>query len=680
MGCDRRSAFYPYGATGRESLITVQLRSLILYSKSGKVRELTFRLGELNIITGSSRTGKSIVLDIVDFCLGRDDAPVSVGPITRTVEWVAVLLQLPDTRAFVARRLPAKGKKSISTAMLEFGSALQPLPYERLANNCDSDELRQQLGRRIGLGDVRSEPQPGSLQAPFAVHLGHAVPLCLQNQDEITTRSILFHRQGERDGGARLTSTLPYFLGAVGDDQAQKQHKLTAARRLLRRRRQDLKVAETADGDIDAHLHLLLAQARTAGLISPSEEFDSREALLDALREAVRFPPLATREEPAHAERIAPLQERRTQLRAQLGEISEQRQFLIRQEAEEDSYTRVVQRGISRLHAVDLLPADSGSRAENAACPLCGSHLPQPDHAVEDMQRTLNDLRGQLTSVRTVRPRREQTLRELADQADTVREELRGVEGALNSLAELEAGRTRFRAQAEEQAFLRGRIDAHLSQLPDTGDDYEGSLLQLRASAAFAQATVDDLEAELDTDAMQDRLDHALNYINTDMTAYAQELKLEHSERNVRLDVRKLTVLADTDDGITPLLRIGSGENWVGYHLAAHLALHRYFTLHQRPVPRMLLLDQVTQPFYPSEVAKDSGNPDLIRSDADRNTVRGMFELMYRFANDLAPNFQLIVSDHANLPDQWYQDCVRYNWRNGEALIPQSWIDEHAAS
>ncbi|MGW3157880.1 hypothetical protein [Streptomyces sp. NPDC001089] len=91
------------------------------------------------------------------------------------------------------------------------------------------------------------------------------------------------------------------------------------------------------------------------------------------------------------------------------------------------------------------------------------------------MHQTLNELRGQLTSVRTVRPRREQTLRELADQADIAREELRGVEGALNSLAELEADRTRFRAQAEKQAFLRGRIDAHLSQLPDTGDAYAAS-------------------------------------------------------------------------------------------------------------------------------------------------------------------------------------------------------------
>ncbi|MFG2794016.1 hypothetical protein [Streptomyces sp. NPDC048419] len=49
---------------------------------------------------------------------------------------------------------------------------------------------------------------------------------------------------------------------------------------------------------------------------------------------------------------------------------------------------------------------------------------------------------------------------------------------------------------------------------------------------------------------------------------------------------------------------------------------------------------------------------------------------MYRFTNDLAPNFQLIVNDHANLPaqwcpGQWCQDCIRYTWRNGEALVPK---------
>lgn len=34
-----------------------------------------------------------------------------------------------------------------------------------------------------------------------------------------------------------------------------------------------------------------------------------------------------------------------------------------------------------------------------------------------------------------------------------------------------------------------------------------------------------------------------------------------------------------------------------------------------------------------------------------------------------------VVSDYANRSDQWDQDCVRYHWRNGGALIPQDWIE-----
>jgi hypothetical protein len=43
---------------------------------------------------------------------------------------------------------------------------------------------------------------------------------------------------------------------------------------------------------------------------------------------------------------------------------------------------------------------------------------------------------------------------------------------------------------------------------------------------------------------------------------------------------------------------------------------------------------------------------------------------------ELAPNFQIIVCDHANLPELWFQDSVEHNFRNGVKLIPQTWIDE----
>ncbi|WP_030276385.1 DUF3732 domain-containing protein [Streptomyces sp. NRRL B-24484] len=652
----------------------MQIRSVVLYSKSGKIRELTFRLGELNIVTGSSKTGKSILLDIVDFCLGRDDAPVAVDPLTQTVAWCAVLFQLPDTRAFVARPMPGKGQKEVKTAMLELGTDLEPLPYRRLEKNHTSDEVRQQLGRRIGIGDVRSEPRPGSITPPFAVNLGHAALLCLQNQDEVTTRRILFHRQSDSQVAEGLRATLPYFLGAVGDDQAAKQQELVGARRVLRRKKTDLSVAEAADRDIDRRLHYMLAQAQAAGLIPADEQFDSREVAMQTLHDVVERP-RSTPGDSDTAARSAELEARRSNLRDQLRQVTDQQQLLVRQEKEETTYTQVVARGISRLHAVDLLPAEAPADG-HGTCPMCGSRLEHADTTVQELHDTLNELRGQLSSVHTVQPRRRQALDQLTAAADQLREELRGVEGALLSLAEIDADHARFRAQTEQQAFLRGSIDAHLKELRlATGD---GNLAQLRSAVALAERLVSELQADLNSDEVADRLEHALNAISGSMTDWARDLNLSHSDRRIRLDIRNLTVLADTDDDVKPLLRIGSGENWVGYHLVAHLALHRYFTLNHRPVPRLLFLDQITQPFYPSDVAKETGAPTDQATDTDRDAVRGMFKLMHDFVTGLAPNFQLIISDHANLPDPWFQQCVRHNWRNGDALIPQEWIREHA--
>jgi Protein of unknown function (DUF3732) len=47
---------------------------------------------------------------------------------------------------------------------------------------------------------------------------------------------------------------------------------------------------------------------------------------------------------------------------------------------------------------------------------------------------------------------------------------------------------------------------------------------------------------------------------------------------------------------------------------------------------------------------------------------------MREVADELSPGMQIIVCDHANLPDQWFQNAVVHNWRDGRKLIPDSWI------
>ena len=60
---------------------------------------------------------------------------------------------------------------------------------------------------------------------------------------------------------------------------------------------------------------------------------------------------------------------------------------------------------------------------------------------------------------------------------------------------------------------------------------------------------------------------------------------------------------------------------------------------------------------------------------ADRIAVRAMFELMRDVVNELSPRFQVIVCDHADLPEPWFDQAVRERWRHGAKLIPADWLN-----
>jgi hypothetical protein len=160
------------------------------------------------------------------------------------------------------------------------------------------------------------------------------------------------------------------------------------------------------------------------------------------------------------------------------------------------------------------------------------------------------------------------------------------------------------------------------------------------------------LEGQLDPDNEREQITSRLLVIAQDMTRWADQLQLEHAGANVRRDLNQLTAVTDTDDGPAPLARIGSAANWVGYHLVAYLALHRYFVRNDLPVP-FLMLDQPTQAYYPSDLAKQTGIPER---DDNRAAVRRIYQLLYDVVQELAPKLQIIVCDHANLEDDWFQD------------------------
>ncbi|WP_438453106.1 hypothetical protein [Streptomyces asiaticus] len=89
-----------------------------------------------------------------------------------------------------------------------------------------------------------------------------------------------------------LKATIPYFLGAVPEDQAALQQQLTQAKRALRRAENDLRAAQEANQGIEARLESLLGEARVHGLLTDnSVDTSDRAAVIDALQQAASFRP-----------------------------------------------------------------------------------------------------------------------------------------------------------------------------------------------------------------------------------------------------------------------------------------------------------------------------------------------------------------------------------------------------
>lgn len=84
--------------------MTLKILEIVIYSHDGRRRNLSLNVDGVSIITGASKTGKSALVDIVDYCFGSNECRVPEGPIRHAVAWFGLRLKLASGEAFVARK------------------------------------------------------------------------------------------------------------------------------------------------------------------------------------------------------------------------------------------------------------------------------------------------------------------------------------------------------------------------------------------------------------------------------------------------------------------------------------------------------------------------------------------------------------------------------------------------
>lgn len=72
-----------------------QIKEIVLWPRNSALtpRRVQFELGKVTVISGASRTGKSAVIPIIDYCLGSKSCSIPVKTIRNACEWFGVVVK-----------------------------------------------------------------------------------------------------------------------------------------------------------------------------------------------------------------------------------------------------------------------------------------------------------------------------------------------------------------------------------------------------------------------------------------------------------------------------------------------------------------------------------------------------------------------------------------------------------
>lgn len=648
----------------------MKIRSIHIYSHDGQRRDLTFKVDGLNVITGSSSTGKSALSEIIEYCMGRSSFNVPEGIIRDKVAWFAVIYQFEKEQVLVAKPTPSGSAASCSTVMLRRGAHLQVPEFKDLAVNDDDESIVELLSRLLGIPENRTNVALEHSRNSYEANVKHTFYYLFQKQGLVANKDQLFYRQNEQYQPQAIRDTLPILLGVSSNDRYELESKLRLAQRDLRINQKKLELARDAVDTSHVQAIGLYSEAKAVGVLGTANENLNVDGIIEVMRSALSWTPDTLSDDDGN--RASILEEELVQLRRNRRDaqvrIDAARQFAKRS----GGYENEAAEQIDRLASIKALPKNPDSGEWQ--WPFSEQNLALESPIAVVLLNELASLDKELHVATGQRPKLDAYLAELAGTVDKIKDEIKQKEAELS--AEISANEYLAKMGSRNNAAARvvGRISLFLETLLPNED-----FANLEAEGRRLNNKVKQLEEQVGADDSNERLTSILNNISVQISRYIQKFNAEFAPYPARLNLPQLTIIFDRPERPVPMGRTGGGENHLAYHLSALLALHQFAAQNNRPIPRFLLIDQPTQVYFPSEqIYQDAdGSVQKTEADADIAAVRRLFELLLKFTQEEVPGFQLIVTEHANLREQWFQDAlVEEPWTKPPALVPEDWPSE----
>ncbi len=637
------------------------IKGIAVFNNNGERKEVELSPG-LNIISGDSQTGKSALLEIIDYCLGSSNFTVPAGEITDFAKLYAIILCLEDRCILIGRR----GKEQSSKLFLKPINGSKRIKEIELKDFEDGlfrpkNEVLQVLTNnylKINVNDTSEETDIDKKGARGSIR--NMVSFLFQHQNLVASKFALFYRFDDPYKKKGTIKQFPVFAGWVDQGYYTTLVRIDRLKNELTKLQKDVVLNQQLSSRMENDLRS--AFKLYYNLIG--KDFNTQWTISDLEEQLQLFPTFKTPlqvQEPVFAQyevmksRLNELRKEDTHLRLKISKLKESEQY-------GGAYGQM-------LNSLKTTVKEQ-TALESYDCPICGKHDEELNQEALKLIEANNWLDQELEVVPKHVKNFAVEIEALESKRLTIKEELKTLNVEIGKIEELST-QIREGAQLEgkkleaqkavevEFRYLKGRI-----KNIDTGkvNEIEEQLKLELESLSTYDVKNKYREAQV---LIQDRMNSIVDKLGFEFRPPKLRFDLEPDSPEVfslyhNDDIRKRKIY---------LGQMGSGSNWLACHLGLFLSFLNYFSVTSTSkVPTFLFLDQPSQVFFPKgqSQANDKGYERVA------NVYKAIIDEIDAIEEEVGFKPQVIVADqikslepHLILP----ADYFKTEWSEGKGFI-----------
>lgn len=636
------------------------VKEIAIFDKSGNKRGVTLKSG-LNIITGESQTGKSALLEIVDYCLLASRSTIPYGKITDFADLFAIVLELDNRYIVLGRPAPKNENSSRVYFKVEYLEGeindLQKNYFNSL-NQIPRDQLKKEFGRYFGF-DVSDTTLKENIlsRKKGRASFRNMTPYLFQHQSLIANKHALFYRFDDREVSRRIIDELPIFMKWVDGEYYSLKREYERIEKKIRIKKQEIEeINKNKEHHRDKFERYVRDYYQIIGVPFPQVEADAD--IINIAKNLPEFGDMSYILGDSEGKLIE-LENERNDLSIEKAKIRKDIELFELAATGAIGYKSDLVKIIERSQSTSTKPP--------YICPLCNQEVKSINQKIDALNKSRISLSDDLQKLKNYSIDNTATLEKLKQKRDDLNQKIIAVNGEINLLKRIhkdEKDRCDLKQRANE---IKNFIQTSLELIFGNSNP-----LSINEEINDLCDERDSIRSKLGRYNIAEQRSRFDRQLNRDMNQICSKLDFEEELQppNLRFNSNNFDFYyEDSKNGIIRLFEMGSGANWLACHLSLFLALHKQFASDPScSVPSFIFFDQPSQVYFPK-------NFDPL-NDKDVMNVTNIFDVMIETINQIEKKAgykpQIIVTDHTdnlNLNNGIFESFVRARWNDGKKLI-----------